>query len=88
MVHDSKNINQILGLNSPESIRLFINRSFSDLRFSSAELVNCSFASNLGVLIIFLLGNFLRGFDFINSLNIDSKLDDLIAYKGMNFYKK
>jgi hypothetical protein len=58
VLHDSKNINQILGLNSPESIRLFINRSFSDLRFSSAELVNCSFASNLGVLIIFLVGNF------------------------------
>ena len=38
MVNDSKNINQILGLNSPESIRLFINRSFSDLRFPSAEL--------------------------------------------------
>ena len=59
MIHDSKNINYILGLNSPESIRLFINRSFYDLRFSNAELVNCSFASKLGVLIIFLLGNFL-----------------------------
>jgi len=76
MVNDSKNINQILGLNSPESISLFINRSFSDLRFSSAELVNCSFASNLDVLIIFLLGNFLRGFEFINYLNRNLILHD------------
>ena len=73
---NQKNINQTLGLNSPKSIRLFINSSFSYLRFSSAELVNCSFAYNLGVLIIFLLGNFLRGFDFINSLNINSIIDD------------
>ena len=43
---------------SPDFFKELKILSFSEFRFSNADLVNCSFASNFADRIIFLFGNF------------------------------
>jgi len=68
---NSEDPNKIFySLISPDFFSELTILSFSVFKFSNADFVNCSFASNFAELITFLLGSFFFGSDFILNSNL------------------